>query len=135
MEPFLNDDLPNPARNVGRIRPLGHSAPRLSPGLRALPLCRCAERPGNQILPAGLVRELHTPLTRLAEGDAVRGVAWTWGFAKSRRRPQAGGHSRSLPLRRLRPSHARTPFLDLPRQSALGRLGQNGALNFGDLKI
>ena len=37
-----------------------------------------------------------------AEGDAVGDAAWTWGFAKSRRSPKGGGHSRSHPPQRPR---------------------------------
>ncbi|MEI8031697.1 MAG: hypothetical protein WCH35_18130, partial [Comamonadaceae bacterium] len=58
-----------------RIRLLGRSASRLSPGLRPPPLCRCAERPSSLILQAGLVFEQHTPPTLVAEGDAVGGAA------------------------------------------------------------
>jgi hypothetical protein len=71
MDLFRNDDMPNPARYAGRIRLLRHSASRLSPGLRPPPLCRCAERPSNLILQAGLVFELHKPPTLLAEGGAL----------------------------------------------------------------
>ena len=83
------------------------------------PITRCAEHPSNLILPAGLVCVLCKPLTLLAEGDAVGGIAkhkglWDRSLALSPtrngmlevRRPQAGGHSRSHPLRRLRPTHA-----------------------------
>jgi hypothetical protein len=69
------------------------------------PITRCVERPSSLGLQAGLVRNLRKPLTLLAEGGAVGGVA------KSRRRPQAGGHSRSHPLRRPRPHTPGAQFL------------------------
>ena len=147
MDLSRNDDRPKPARPAERIWPPGRSASRLSPGLRPPPLCRYAERPSDLILQAGLVCVLRKPPTLPAEGGAVGGVAkcedlWDRplalsptrnGMLEDQRRPQAGGHSRSHPLHRLRPTHAWTSILALPRQAASGRLGQNGVMNFGTL--
>ena len=44
-----------PTQCGGWIRLTGHSAPRLSPALRAPPLCRYAERPAKLILHMGIV--------------------------------------------------------------------------------
>ncbi len=52
MDLFRNDDWLNSAQLVGWIRLLGHSAPRLSPGLRPPSLCRCAACPSSLILHA-----------------------------------------------------------------------------------
>ena len=64
------------------------------------PITRCAERLTTLILQVRLVRDLCKPSTLVAEGDAVSGVA------KLRRSPRGGGHSRSHPLRRPRPTNA-----------------------------
>ena len=114
MEASRNDDKPNPPLRFGRTWLTGRSAPRLSPGLRPPSLCRCAERPVSQIFQARWVCEQCEPRTLVVEGDAVG------GGAKSRRRPKAGGHSRSHPLRRPRPPKAWDSDLQGPlRQAAL----------------
>ena len=130
-----------------RIRLLGRSASRLSPGLRPPPLCRYAERPSSLILPTELVCNPQKPPALVAEGGAVGGVAkceglWDRPLALSptrsgklevQRRPQAGGHSRSHPLHRLRPTHAWTSILALSQQTASGRHGRNSVMNLGTL--
>jgi hypothetical protein len=61
-----------------------------------------AERFASLILSAELVFDVRKPATLVAKGVSVGGAAWSSGFAKSRRRPKAWGHSRSHPLRRPR---------------------------------
>ena len=98
------------------------TVPRVGLGPTTPPLCRCAERATASILRAPFVihpRPSHPRLSRhpreggdpvfpthwipafagmtklRREALGVSDVAWTWGFAKSRRSPKGGGHSRS----------------------------------------
>jgi hypothetical protein len=106
-EDSRSDAEPNSAEYVWWIWLVGHSAPRLSPEFLgsepkfAEPSARpqgaaqraaaklvsdpnnsCAECPTSQILRAVLVFEMRRLPTPVAEGDALGGAAWTWGFAK-----------------------------------------------------
>ena len=78
-------------QHAGWIWPPGHSAPRLSSVLRTPPLCRCAERPSNQILHVLVI----APVFVIA--DLIRNpvVAWQW-IPEDRAKRRA--HSRSRPL-------------------------------------
>src|ERR1035437_9007331 len=95
------------------------------------PITRCAERPISLILQAGVACEQRKPPTLAAEGDAVGAVAkhkdlWDRSLALSPtrngmlevRRPKAGGHSRSYPVRHPRLPGAWDSVLDLRKQSA-----------------
>ena len=144
MDLSRNDDMPNPVQHSGWIRLAGHSALRLSPGLRPPPLCRCAERPTNLIPGAVLARQPRKPRTLVADGAGVSGAA------KSRGRPQGGGHSRSQSPRRrwptgvcCRPWGQNSSLTSAPsghRRSSLSSqlakasgIGWNGVVNFGTL--
>ena len=104
-------------QHAGWIWPPGHSAPRLSSVLRTPPLCRCAERPSNQILHVLVI----APVFVIA--DLIRNPVVVWHWIPDVETPdlirgrddkldvrddntKGGGHSRSHPLRRLRPTQA-----------------------------
>jgi hypothetical protein len=87
--PRLSSELLGSDANLAK--PQVHAATRCvapygracgSANLDTDPKNSCAECPNSQLIQAGLVFKVRKPPILAAEGDALGGAAWTWGFAK-----------------------------------------------------